>query len=281
MYDNFCKYLIETYPHDFANWLLGKSIVLTRLEPTELITEPIRADSLMLQGGDVVLHVEFQTQPDDEMPERMANYYLRIRKKFADKQIVQVVVYLRKTSSPLVKETTFQSGGMTHRFKVIRLWEQPKAVFWSAPGLLPLVILSKAANQDAEGLLEQTRVRIREVTTDVGMQGNLETATAIFAGLKLKLDVIKRIMRSQAMQESVFYQDMVQESLERGRREGREACREEFLEEGEQRGIRKGYLKLLRQLAPFLNGLNISIEPLLKRLNVTQEEVDAAEELDN
>ncbi|MGB0564905.1 MAG: Rpn family recombination-promoting nuclease/putative transposase, partial [Spirulinaceae cyanobacterium] len=236
MYDNFCKYLIETYPDDFATWLLGKVTPLTKLEPTELITEPIRADSLLLQGEDVVLHVEFQTGVDAEIPERMANYYLRIRKKFTSKRIVQVVVYLRQTGSPLVEEAMFRSGGMTHRFRVIRLWEQPKAVFWNAPGLLPLAILSKAANQDAAGLLEEMKERISEVTTDVGMQGNLEMATALFAGLKLKLDVIKRVMRSRAMRESVFYQDLVQEHLERGRREGEQIG----IQKGEQIGIQKG-----------------------------------------
>ncbi|MEM8637787.1 MAG: Rpn family recombination-promoting nuclease/putative transposase [Cyanobacteria bacterium P01_G01_bin.54] len=273
MYDNFCKYLIETYPDDFAAWLIGQSVPLSRLEPTELISEPIRADSLLLQGQDVVLHVEFQTQPDAAIPERMAQYYLRIHKKFASQRIVQVVVYLRATSSPLVKQTVFRSGGMTHRFRVIRLWEQPKAVFWNTPGLLPLAILSKAAHQDAEGLLEQIRVRISEVTADVGMQGNLETATAIFAGLKLELSVIKRIMRSQVMRESVFYQDIVQESEQRG------------IIKGEQRGIikgeQRGIIKLLRQLVPFLQGFNVPVEPLLKRLGVTQAELDAAEELEN
>lgn len=276
MYDNFCKYLIETYPDDFAVWLLGKVTPLTKLEPTELISAPIRADSLLLQGEDVVLHVEFQTKPDEEIPERMANYYLRIRKKFAQKRIVQVVVYLKATTSPLVKESIFRSGGMTHRFRVIRLWEQPKRVFWNAPGLLPLAILSKAANQDAAGLLEEMKERIGEVTADVGMQGNLEMATALFAGLKLELDVIKRIMRSQAMRESVFYQDIVQENLERGRREGREESREEFLKEGEQRGIRI----IIRQLLPLLRRFGVPLEAVAKIAGVTKAELESDDRLD-
>jgi predicted transposase/invertase (TIGR01784 family) len=79
MYDNTCKYLAETYPADFAIWLLGEPIALTRLEPRELSTEPIRADSLtFLESQDVILHLEFQTRPDDTIPFRMADYYLRL-----------------------------------------------------------------------------------------------------------------------------------------------------------------------------------------------------------
>ncbi|NEO84808.1 MAG: Rpn family recombination-promoting nuclease/putative transposase, partial [Spirulina sp. SIO3F2] len=103
MYDNFCKYLIETYPDDFAAWLLGKVTPLTKLEPTELISAPIRADSLLLQGEDVVLHVEFQTKPDPKIPRRMADYFLRLLNKFPEHEIKQVVIYLRRTNSPLVQ----------------------------------------------------------------------------------------------------------------------------------------------------------------------------------
>jgi predicted transposase/invertase (TIGR01784 family) len=126
VYDNSCKYLIETFPADFAAWLIGKPVNLTELKPTELVSEPIRADSLLLQGGDVVLQVEFQTQPDPTMPRRMADYFLRIQKKFPAKQVKQVVIYLRSSRSPLVRQTQFQSQGMTHRFEVVRLWEQPR-----------------------------------------------------------------------------------------------------------------------------------------------------------
>ncbi|NEO88044.1 MAG: hypothetical protein F6J87_27875 [Spirulina sp. SIO3F2] len=87
------------------------------------------------------------------------------------------------------------------------------------------------------------------------------------------------------MQESVFYQDLVQEveqrTLEQGRREGREEGLREGekrgIIKGEQRGIRKGYLRLLRQLMPFLQGFNVPIQPLLKRLGVTQAELETAE----
>ncbi|NEO85895.1 MAG: Rpn family recombination-promoting nuclease/putative transposase [Spirulina sp. SIO3F2] len=269
MYDNFCKYLIETYPDDFVAWLIGKPVALTRLEPTELISDPIRADSLLLQGQDVVLHVEFQTQPDKQIPERMANYYLRIRKKFATQHIVQVVVYLRATDSPLVQENVFQSGGMTHRFEVIRLWEQPKAVFWDAPGLLPFAILSKAANEDAAALLEQMRVRINEVTPDVAMQGNLAMATAVLAGLKLSPVVIQEVMRSKAMRESLFYQEILREGRAEGRQEGRQ--------EGRVEGRQEGRLMMLRQVVQILQGWGFPVERLLKIVGITMAELEQVE----
>ncbi len=53
-HDNTCKYLAETYPEQFAAWLLGRPLVLSVLEPAELQAEPIRADSLIfLQASDM------------------------------------------------------------------------------------------------------------------------------------------------------------------------------------------------------------------------------------
>ena len=88
MYDNTCKFIAETFPTDIASWLLGEPLTLTKLEPSELSLEPIRADSLiMLQSEEVVLHVEFQTNPDSEIPFRMADYRLRVFRRYPQKQM--------------------------------------------------------------------------------------------------------------------------------------------------------------------------------------------------
>ncbi|BAY06027.1 hypothetical protein ACOWPH_01530 [Anabaena sp. PCC 7938] len=69
MFDNLCKFLVETFSSDFATWLLGEPIILTELSPKELSLEPIRADALILrQSEEMVVHIEFQTQPDKNIP---------------------------------------------------------------------------------------------------------------------------------------------------------------------------------------------------------------------
>ena len=68
-YDNTCKFLAETFPADFASWLLGKRIPLTKMEPSELSLEPIRADSVIfLESSALILHIEFQTEPNKNIP---------------------------------------------------------------------------------------------------------------------------------------------------------------------------------------------------------------------
>lgn len=72
MFDNVSKFLIEQYPQDFASWLLGEPATLSELSPSELSLEPIRADALiLLQSNEIVLHCEFQTDPDPTIPFRI------------------------------------------------------------------------------------------------------------------------------------------------------------------------------------------------------------------
>ncbi|MBD0388125.1 MAG: Rpn family recombination-promoting nuclease/putative transposase [Nostoc sp. C3-bin3] len=206
MFDNTCKFIAEMYSPDFATWLLGKPITLTKLSPTELSLEPIRADALiLLQSDEVVLHIEFQTKPDDDMPFRMADYRLRVYRRFPNKRMHQVVIYLAKTESEKVYQTTFTTESLRHEFSVIRLWEQPPEVFLTVPGLLPFAVLSATNNKVGTlQLVAETIDKIPERRT----QSNIAAACAILAGLVLEQEVIGRLFRKDVMQESVVYQSI-------------------------------------------------------------------------
>ena len=218
MFDSVSKFQIEQYPADFATWLLGEPIALTRLEPTELSVEPIRADSIiLLQSPELIFHCEFQTDPDPKIPFREADYRLRGYRKFPEKRMVQVVIYLRETSSELVYQTTFQAGRLSHEFEVIRIWEVPASVLLGATGLLPYAVLGQT--EDRAGVLQQVSTLIDRLPRTE--QSNLIAVTSVLAGLRLDKTVIQRLMRSEIMQESVIYQDILAQGEQRGELRGR------------------------------------------------------------
>ena len=220
MFDSISKFLAENFSEDYATWLLGRPVTLTKLSPTELSLEPIRADSLILeQSEDLVLHLEFQTEPDEKMGFRMLDYRVRVYRRFPLKTMHQVVIYLKPTKSAWVYQDSFQLGETLHRYRVIRLWEQSSEVFLKSRGLLPLAILTKC---------EEPTIRLREVSKGLntienpGVRANLMAATAVFAGLVMEPEMIKTILRSDIMKESAFYQDILQEGHQKDRQEGRQ-----------------------------------------------------------
>ena len=206
MYDNVCKFMAEMFSEDFSDWLLGKSVNLTELKPSELSIEPIRADSLIfLQSEELVLHLEFQTNIDADIPFRMADYRLRLYRRFPDKEVYQVVIYLRKSNSELVKQTIFRLRKMTHEFNVVRLWEEPTETFLSLPGLFPFAVLSRTEN--SASVLQQISELIEEIPNK-REQSHVAATTAILAGLVLNKQFIQRVLRREIMRESVIYQDI-------------------------------------------------------------------------
>jgi predicted transposase/invertase (TIGR01784 family) len=219
MIDNICKYLAESFSRDFASWILGEPITLTKIEPSELSVEPIRADSVtFLESSEIILHIEFQTDPNKNIPFRMTDYRLRQYRKFPDKQVYQVVIYLTPSQSPLVHETTFNIGKLNHEFNVIRLWEQPTEIFQQYQGLLPFAALSQTKNP--EETLRQVAKQIEQIT-DKQVQSNVAASTAIISGIALNQEIIQRLLRSDIMKESVIYQEILREGKAEGKAEGK------------------------------------------------------------
>ena len=216
MYDDTCRFLAEHFSADFASWLLGKSVTLTELQPSELSLDPIRADAMiLLQSDESILHIEFQTLPKEDIPFRMLDYRVRGKRRYRNKTMRQVVIYLKPTTSELVYQTAYLMERTRHEFDVIRLWEQPASLFLQYPGLLPFAALGQTANP-AETLRQATQLvdQIEDPTT----QANLMAASAILAGLRLEEDVIYNLVRRDIMQESVIYRSIQEETEAKAKR---------------------------------------------------------------
>lgn len=255
MYDNTCKFLAESFSSDFAAWLLGKPIPLTTLSPTELAVEPIRADALiLLESEQVVLHAEFQTEPDPTMAFRMLDYRTRAFRRFPDKQMKQVVIYLMPSKSELIQQTVFEIPGTRHEFEVIRLWEQPTAAFLTSPGLLPLAVLTQ--NADKVEVLKQVASQAEEIA-DAQVQSNVLASAAVLAGLSLEDDLICRVLRQEIMEQSVVYQRIEGVGREKGRQEGR---------------VEEGQALVLRQLTHRLGELPPNVRSNVASLSLQQTE---------
>jgi predicted transposase/invertase (TIGR01784 family) len=216
MYDETCRFLAEHFSADFASWLLGAPVEMTELKPSELSLDPIRADAMiLLQSEDSILHLEFQTLPKEEIPFRMLDYRVRGKRRYRDKTMRQVVIYLKPTTSVLVYETAYVMERTRHEFDVIRLWEQPTSVFLQYPGLLPFAVLGQTETP-AEALRQATE--IMDQMEDPETQANLMAASAILAGLRLEQDVIYSLVRRDIMQESVIYRSIQEETEARAKR---------------------------------------------------------------
>ncbi|MEC4802718.1 MAG: Rpn family recombination-promoting nuclease/putative transposase [Jaaginema sp. PMC 1079.18] len=259
MFDDVCRYLSERFSADIASWLLGEPITLTRLSPTELSLQPLRADALiLLQSEKVVLHIEFQTKPDPEMPFRMADYRLRVYRRFPQKTMRQVVVYLRQSASPLVYQTQFELPNTRHEFEVIRLWEQPVDLFLDTPGLLPFAVLAQTSNPAA---VLNTVVEQVETLESRTQQQDIAASVGVLSGLVLEKRLIRQLLRTELMEESVIYQDILQKGEARGEIRG------------EARGKIEGKIEGKAEVARNLLKLGMPISQIAEVTGLTVEQI--------
>jgi predicted transposase/invertase (TIGR01784 family) len=267
MYDNICKFLAENFSSDFASWLLGEPITLTTVNPKELSLDPIRPDSLILQASpNRILHLEFQTDPDPKIPFRMADYRLRIYRRFGDKETRQFVIYLRQTNSPLVYQNTFTLPRSRHEFEIIRMWEQPTELFLSSVGLFPLATLSRTPDRSA--VLKQVAERIEKIG-DKTRQNNVAASTSVLAGLVLEQQLIQRLLRNDIMKESVIYQAILKEGEEKGIQQGIQQGRQE----GRQEGLQEGLVEGRQQVAMNLLASGFNVEQVAKLTGLSTDQL--------
>lgn len=150
-YDNVLKYLAAEYPSSFIQSLLAIHDVEIQTLPTELGLDPIRADALyFLPQLQQIVHLEFQTglASTPPLPLRLLDYWVRLYRQYGY-PIEQVVIFLKPTNASAVYVEQFAVGNTTHRYRVVRLWEQDPAPLLANPALLPLAVpgFSKDCNK--------------------------------------------------------------------------------------------------------------------------------------
>ncbi|WP_103668610.1 SMI1/KNR4 family protein [Pseudanabaena sp. BC1403] len=183
--------LVTNHPVEFANWLLGSSQALTCADSEETWAAATKLDLLILKTEDTILQIEVKTRLDPNIPIQFFNDYLRLSTQFPDKNIRQVVIYLKPTNSPLVHLTSYEASNIKHDFEVIRLWEQPTDLFLTSHVLTPLAVLSNTP--DKQETLRQTAKIIEEI--EYYNQSNVSFDAAVLAWLVLDEEVVSQILQ--------------------------------------------------------------------------------------
>jgi predicted transposase/invertase (TIGR01784 family) len=207
--DNLCKYLAEQYPNEFISWLFPSESSNVQVLKTELSQEPIRADFLtLLQSTNLIFHLEFQTLPvsDPPLPFRMLDYWVRLYRQYRC-EVEQVVIFLKATTSEAAFANEFNATNTSHRYRIIRMWEQDPAPLLANPALLPLATL--AQTDSPQSLLAQVADRVANIE-ETQQRQNLAACVYVLAGLRFDKSLIRQLFREEIMLESVTYQDILQ-----------------------------------------------------------------------
>jgi predicted transposase YdaD len=176
----------------------------------------------------------------------MLDYWVRLYRQY-NCDIEQVVIFLKPTSSEAAFVEQFTARNTSHRYRIIRMWEQNPEPLLTSSALLPLATL--AQTDSPETLLQQIAVQVSMIE-ETAIQQSISVCTQLLAGLVFDTELIRQLFRREDMRESVIYQEILQE----GREEGRQS-----------------ELRLvMRQLTRRIGAINSQLQTKIENLSLTQ-----------
>lgn len=207
-------------PGDLATLIFNKRLDLEQISESLPTTEH-RPDFLAKvsdDGGDFILHIEFQTAHDQKMPVRMVSYYGRILAEHK-LPVYPIVLYLTPEGVPAKGGYTSSVRNkhvMTFDYDVKRVWELVSEEIFKKElyGLYPLTFLMAGADID-----ECTRNLDYAIKHNY-LDSECYVCARILAELKYPPEVVKKMIGDDFIKQSTVYKEALEEGVSIGKKEG-------------------------------------------------------------
>ena len=230
-YDEIVKHLMDRFADEFAILAFDTPDVqvLETLDTEQQTIKVHRNDmtyKVLWHNETVLLHIEVQTQDsrDKPMPLRVLAYTSELLLRH-ELPVYSMVLYL----SPNAGQTDpggYSYGndvlGLQHKYHVIRLADLEGAAFLDAAsvGLLPFTPLMRPpTDMRTEVWLRKCVEKTEAAPVDTQTRGMLLLALSMLGSLAHDLTFLQKLISEEIMQESPFYEHIIQRGIEQGSRE--------------------------------------------------------------
>ena len=230
-YDEIVKHLMDRFSDEFARLAFNTSNVevMAKLD-TEQQTVKVHQNDMTFkvrfENEEVILHIEVQTHDsrDKPMPLRVLAYASVLMLRY-EVPVYSMVLYLAPNAGrtdPGGYSYGDNTLGLQHKYQVIRLADLAgELVLDTAPvGLLPFTPLMKPpVGLNTEAWLERCVETTRTAPVDSQTRGTLLFALSTLGSLAHDPTFFEKHISEEMMQESPFYQLVIQRGIEQGARE--------------------------------------------------------------
>jgi predicted transposase YdaD len=243
-YDVTLKVLLKNFPQDFARVIFKNADAQIELLNLELPATKHYTDALLkmtVLGETFILHVEFLSSWEKDVPERMHSYAARIEAQYPGFGVYGAVLYIneddRDKPFPNFYERRILGELRTyHKFDVIKIWEldADDILRQQIIGLLPVVALMRQKHEAREKVLRDAIQQVQQKVEDPGLRAEMYAALYLFSGLKQLRALVTKLLKEANMLELLKKSETYQEILAVGKVEGKI--------EGKIEGRREGWM---------------------------------------
>lgn len=230
-YDAVIKDIFQRDRPTLAQQLRGGVAVRASLNVEFATVEEARADLVWLLADDTILHIEFQSDNDADMPYRIGSYGLAIGRKYRCR-LRQVVIFIG--NGKLTMPDAVDLGDIQVRYRLVdlRTFDAGDLIASGRPGDLVLAMLAGGGTRRLHDILT------RAAELDAVRSDRVLAQLLVLSGLRklssrLTIEV-KRMGMTIDIEKNAFL------------REVRDTAREEGREQGLEEGIGRGAASSLR-----------------------------------
>jgi predicted transposase YdaD len=172
-------------------------------------------------------HVELQVSRDPVLPLRLLQYHALLLHRHRIPVATTVVLLRRQARARGLNGRFVQRGPegevtVSFNYRVVRLWQRPvEELLTGGLGVLPLAPLAAIEPGRLPAVLDRLDARFEQEAPSPSAVDDLWAATLLLMGVRYDRGVILGLgQRVQRMRESVTYQIILEEGIEKGREEG-------------------------------------------------------------
>ncbi len=246
------KDIFEEIPHRLSKILAP--VPIKELLPTNFPSTELRVDFLARLEDDSILHIEFQSFNDPNMPFRMLRYYLAILERYPSSPIKQLLVYVGNRK--LRMKSRLRLRNLSFSYEMIDIRQIDCRVLLESPDPMDRLLACLCKVEDEVYLIEKLIKTMESMNEEERKDYLLKalTLTELRPNLRIKLTEEVRHMPIVVRPEDIklpkrkLRKDILYTlGLEEGKQIG--------LEEGKKIGHEEGFLKALQDtVLTFIRG---------------------------
>ncbi len=247
------KDIFEEVPHRLSKILSPAPI--KELLPTALPSTELRVDFLARLEDESILHMEFQSFNDTNMPWRMLRYYTAIAEKYKTYNIKQLLVYVGNRK--LRMKSKLRIRNLTFSYEILDIRQIDCKVLLESPDPMDRLLACLCSVEDEAYLIEKLIKTMEGMNEEERKDYLLKalTLTELRPNLRIRLtEEVKHMpivvrpedirLPKRKLKKDILYRL----GLEEGKQIGLEEGKQIGLEEGKQIGIEEGLLKSAQEM---------------------------------
>ncbi|WPM32935.1 Rpn family recombination-promoting nuclease/putative transposase [Hydrogenobacter sp. T-2] len=251
------KDIFEEIPHRLSKILSPAPI--KELLPTSLPSTELRVDFLARLEDESVLHIEFQSFNDPNMPFRMLRYYLAILDRYPTSPIKQLLVYVGNRK--LRMKSKLRLRNLTFSYEILDIRQIDCRVLLESPDPMDRLLACLCKVEDEVYLIEKLIKTMEGMNEEERKDYLLKalTLTELRPNLRIRLtEEVKHMpivvrpedvrLPKKKLKKDILYRLGLEEGKKEGEIIGIEKGKQIGLEEGKQIGIEEGLLKSAQEM---------------------------------